>query len=271
MIKFPMPRYNFTIIGMLISIILSPFVQAQNKNIWNGKQCAVVLTYDDGTDFHLDNVIPVLDSLGLKETFYIPGHSQSVYKRMDEWKAVAANGHELGNHTLFHPCHGKSKGRKWVKPDYDLDNYTISRFLDEVRVNNTLLKALDGKTVRTFAYTCGDTSIGDSSFVPLLKNYVIAARTVKPGLNYIDSIDLFNIKCYSVHQPPVKDLINLVEQAEKENAMIVFLFHGVGGGAPYSISTEGHSRFVHYLKQHESEMWIAPLVDVVKFIKKQKE
>ena len=33
--------------------------------------CAVVITYDDAIDQHLDNARPVLDSLGLRATFYI--------------------------------------------------------------------------------------------------------------------------------------------------------------------------------------------------------
>ena len=257
---------------LIIFFITVSAVSAQtDRNIWNGRKCAVILTYDDATDFHLDNVIPVLDSLGLKATFYVPGHSRSLYSRMDEWKAAAREGHELGNHTLFHPCHGKSMNRKWVNPDHDLDNYTISGFMDEVRVNNTLLKAIDGKNIRTFAYTCGDTSIGDSSFVPLLKDYVIAARTTTPGLNHMDDTDLFRIKTYGVHQQSLSELTGLIEKAKKENAMIVFLFHGVGGGAPYSISTEDHSRFVHYLKQHEDELWIVPMVEAAEYIKNNQQ
>ncbi len=257
---------------LTLFLLAASTINAQeNKNIWNGKKCAVVLTYDDGTDFHLDNVIPVLDSLNLKATFYIPGSSKALYSRMDEWRAAAKEGHELGNHTIFHPCHGKSMGRKWVNPDYDLDDYSINRFMDEIRVNNTLLKAIDGKDMRTFAYTCGDTSIGDSSFVPLLKKYVIAARSTKPGLNYLNDVDLFGIKNYGVRKQSVEELIKLVEKAKKENAMIVFLFHGVGGGAPYSISTEDHSKFVHYLKEHESDMWITPMVNIAEFIKKKRQ
>ncbi|HNX78439.1 MAG TPA: sialate O-acetylesterase, partial [Prolixibacteraceae bacterium] len=43
-----------------------------NTKAWNGKTCCVVLTYDDGLNVHLDNAIPLLDSLGMKGTFYIP-------------------------------------------------------------------------------------------------------------------------------------------------------------------------------------------------------
>ena len=67
---------------------------------WHGKKCAVVLTYDDAIDQHLDNAIPLLDSQGLKATFYVTAFSSSVQRRMNEWKKLPAKGHELGNHTL---------------------------------------------------------------------------------------------------------------------------------------------------------------------------
>jgi len=249
---------------ILLTAGVNVTAQTDKPDFWDGKQCAVVLTYDDATNFHLDNVIPALDSLELRATFYVPGASASLYKRMDEWREAARKGHELGNHTIFHPCHGKSKNRKWVNPDYDMDNYTISKFIDEIKVNNTLLKAIDGKTVRTFAYTCGDTSIGDSSFVDLLKNYFIAARGVNPGVNYINSTNLFNIKTFGVKNKTAEELINLIEKEKSKNAMITLLFHGVGGGKPFSMTTEEHSKFIHYLKQNEDNIMIVPMVEAVK-------
>ncbi|HXO75349.1 MAG TPA: glycosyl hydrolase family 8, partial [Puia sp.] len=87
---------------------------------WHNKQCAVVLTYDDAIDIDLDNVLPELDSAGLKATFYLIGSSPVVKKRVKEWQKAAAEGHELGNHSLFHPCDGSKPGRGFVTPATDL-------------------------------------------------------------------------------------------------------------------------------------------------------
>src|SRR6187549_2205138 len=99
---------------VLLLILLSQFAYAQNKTPWNGKKCAVVLTYDDALNVHLDNVVPLLDSLGLKATFYLSAYFPGCKERIAEWRKVAAHGHELGNHTLFHPCLGNIPGRSWV-------------------------------------------------------------------------------------------------------------------------------------------------------------
>lgn len=255
-------------ISLLIIFVYSSLtIFAQNtNNYWNNKKSSVVLTYDDATDSHLDYVLPVLDSLNLKATFYIPGHSQCLYQRMDEWKALAKDGHELGNHTLFHPCHGKSLNRKWVNPEHDLDDYTVGQFLDEIRIQNTLLKAIDGKTQRTFAYTCGDLNVGGESIVPYMKDYFVAARDVQNGLNYQGKVNLYELKIVSVRGQSVDVLKSEVDKAIKENALLIFLFHGVEKGAPLSTTYAIHKELAEYIKSRESEIWVAPLIDVVELI-----
>lgn len=239
----------------------------QNKATWNNKKCAVVLTYDDAIDVDLDNAIPVLDSLNLKATFYIIGSSSVVNRRLNEWKKVAANGHELGNHSLFHPCDGSRPGRGFVTPETDLSKYTISRVVNEARINNTLLKAIDGKSKRTFAYPCGDTKIGDSLFYPLLRNDFVAARGVRSNMPSIDKVDLDDIDCYMINGQSAEYMIGLVEKAMQNHTLLVFLFHGVGGGHAINVGLQEHSQLLHYLKNHEQEIWIAPMADIADYIK----
>lgn len=128
---------KFVVFILLVSIGL--FSSAQNKRVWNNKNCAVVLTYDDALNVHIDNAIPVLDSLKLKATFYLSGYSGVLNSRMTEWETIAKKGHELANHTLFHPCTGKRPGREFVTADYDLNNYSLRRLTDEIKMTNTLL------------------------------------------------------------------------------------------------------------------------------------
>ena len=53
---------------------------------WNSKKAAVVLTYDDGLNVHIDNAATVLDSFGFKGTFYLPGNASALNNRIPEWK-----------------------------------------------------------------------------------------------------------------------------------------------------------------------------------------
>lgn len=236
-----------------------------HAQMWNGKKCAVVITYDDAIDQHLDNAAPLLDSLGLKASFYITAFSNSVQKRMNEWKNLDKKGHELGNHTLFHPCVG-GKGREWVKPEYDMRSYTVQQMIDETRMTNLFLQALDGKTKRTFAYTCGDMKIGDSSFIHAMKNDFVAARAVRNEMHKINEIDLYNVDCYMVNNHSAEEMIGWVKKAVASNSLLVILFHGVGGGNGLDVSLSAHRQFLTYLKQNEKDILIAPMVEVASHI-----
>ena len=248
--------------GFIISTI-----HAQSDTQWHHKKCAVVLTYDDGLNVDLTNAIPALDSLGLKGTFYVSDYFDGLKDQIFKWRRTAAEGHELGNYTIWHPCEGGRPGREFVRPDNDLNNYTVKRMTLEIKTMNNILKAIDGKTERTFAYPCGDTKIHDSLYFDDVRKDFIAARGVKPEMLTIDKIDLYNIGCYGINGETGEQLIALAKQALANHSLLVFLFHGVGGEHSLNVSLPAHSQLLHFLKQNERDIWVAPMIDVAQFIK----
>ncbi len=239
-----------------------------NSTPWRGKKAAVVLTYDDALNVHLDNVQPLLDSLDLRGTFYVSTYSEAFRNRINDWRSLSEKGHELGNHTLFHPCIG-NENRPWVNENYDMGTYTVKRMVDEIKINNTLLEALDGKKNRTFAFTCGDFEVGDGKvFIDELKNELSAARGVRSEMHQIDEIDVYDIDSYPIAGENGDQLIDLVKQAVETNSLLVFLFHGVGGEHSMDVSLPAHKQLVSYLKQNEKEVWTTTLIDAVENIKK---
>jgi peptidoglycan/xylan/chitin deacetylase (PgdA/CDA1 family) len=254
-------------LAVALSGATSPPAHAQSSKPWNNKQCAVVLTYDDAIDVDLDNAIPALDSLKLRGTFYLIGSSPAVARRLPEWRQAAKRGHELGNHTLFHACDGSLPGRNWVSADRDLSKYTVGRAVDEIRANNTLLAAIDGKATRTFAFPCGDQQIGGVYFYDQLKTEFAAARGVTPGLQKVADVNLNNVQCYGINGQSAQYMIDLVKQAQASHTLLVFLFHGVGGGHSLNVDLQAHRQLLRYLKAHEKDIWIAPMVEVAAKIK----
>lgn len=251
----------------------SPFEAqvADLGKLWHGKKAAVVLTYDDALDVHLDNVIPVLDSLGFKGSFYLSAAFPGSKNRIDDWKRVAEHGHELGNHTLFHPCDGSKPGRSWVSPQNDLSKYTTEEIVREIEMTNIFLESLDGKKTRTFAYPCGDMRTGEGSFVDAIHKQFVAMRGVSPRLNAIETIDLTNLNCYAVDDTNADQLISWAEKAREENAMLILLFHGVGGGHNLNVDLKKHNVFLSYLKDHQKDYWVPTLLDAAKHCMAQME
>jgi hypothetical protein len=131
---------------------------------------------------------------------------------------------------------------------------------------NNILKAIDGKSKRTFAYPCGDIKIHDTSYLDPLKNDFVAARGVKAEMLPIDKIDLYNVGCYTMNGQSADEMIALVKGAMATHTLLVFLFHGVGGEHSLNVSIEAHSGLLHFLKQNQNDIWIAPMIEVAEHI-----
>ena len=238
-----------------------------------GARCAVVLTYDDGLDEHLDNAAPDLESHGFRGTFFAPGQSESLYLRTDQWRALAARGHELGNHSIFHPCiydHGEKK-YDWLPPYAHLEDYSVDRLLDELVAANTLLKAIDGNSERTYGYTCSDTLAGNLSFVEDIEPMFVAARTgdntVVPDMS---TLDTYLVPSWCVVNPEFDELKAFVDKAAEMSTMAVFMFHGCGGGHRLDISRENHQKLLDYLAANPDKFYVDTFINTMKHVKAEK-
>ena len=237
------------------------------KKPWKGKKTAVVLTYDDALNVHLDNVIPALDSLSLKGTFYLTSSSDASRKRVNDWRKAAQNGHELGNHTVYHPCDASRPGMSWVKPEYDLSKYTLSQIQSEIRMCNAFLNAIDGKTKRTFAFTCGHKKVAEGEFIQSLSDEFVAARAVRHEMHSFEEQKLMDFDCYSMEGTTGEQMIELVKQAQNSGKLLVFLFHGVGGEHGLNVSKEAHSTLLHYLQENQNDIYVDTMLNVAEHIK----
>jgi sialate O-acetylesterase len=225
------------------------------------------LTYDDALNVHLDKVIPSLDSARLKGTFYLSGYFPGFKDRITDWKKAAQKGHEMANHTLFHPCTGNAPGREWVHAERDLSKYTLSRITDEIRMNNVLLESIDGKKKRTFAYPCGDSKVGDTSYVDNIKGDFVSARGVQGEYVQLGKADLYNVGSFMINGQTGEQMIDMVKKAMEQNNMIVFLFHGVGGEHALNVDLAEHRKLIKFLKSNEKDIWIAPFIEATEYIK----
>jgi peptidoglycan/xylan/chitin deacetylase (PgdA/CDA1 family) len=253
---------------LLVSLtVLALFSHAQNNNAWNGKRSAVVLTYDDGLQVHLAHTLPALDSFGLKGTFYISDYANNLQAQIGGWRKAAAGGHELANHTIWHPCEGGRPGREFVKGDYDMRLYTVRRIQDEIRAMNNLLQAIDGRGERTFAFPCGDTKVRDTAYLENMQAEFVAARGVSSQLPLLNEVNLYDFPGIMVNGQTGDELVALVKKAEAKGALLVFLFHGVSGEHGLNVSLPAHRQLLQYLHQQQQHIWTAPLVDVAQYVK----
>ncbi len=225
----------------------------------DGQSMAISLSYDDAIDSQLDNAIPSLNRHDLQASFYLTLASPTVRDRLGEWRAAAERGHELGNHTVDHPCSAALPDRDWVASYYDIDNYRLDQIVREVAVSNSFLHAIDGRTERTFTPPCGDIIVSGENYLPAVRDQFVAIKfyeEVEPG--------------FAAGWGPVEvsgqELIDRVE-SEAANGTRLFnvLFHGVGGDY-LAVSAEAHEELLEYLAGNQDIYWVDSYINIMKHV-----
>lgn len=253
--------------------------QAAKEFSWpNGTLGAVTLSYDDAIRNHYEYVAPSLNKNGLRATFYVTIDRAGFTQNPNVWRRVARMGHELGNHSLFHPCRKEHPDEHtWLPDEYNLCDYTARRWLREMLVANFALQLIDGKTERTFGNTCCDNYIGRGENKVCLEQLVpqlfvaargeLVSRTIDPG-----RINFTNLGHYSGDRKTFERLRGEIESAVREGKWIFYMFHGVGKGThSLYIEKAEHDKLVRYLGENKHRIWAAPAVDVVKYIRQYKD
>ena len=246
---------------LIITMMATMATQAVAGPWPDGKRAAVVLTYDDALVSQLDIAIPALDAAGLKGTFFLIG-SKITPEQIARWRSAAAEGHELGNHTIRHAC--PQANYPPAKKIDTSETYDVDTMLAEIRTMNTMLTAIDGKLQHSYATPCGQHLAGGVDYLPALRasGSVRYTRSADPSEHPFDPM---NVPAHFFPSSATgADLIAAVQNAERKGGMIVFGFHGVGGDY-LSVSAQAHAQLVAYLKAHAGTIWVAPFSTVMDY------
>src|SRR4051812_42358810 len=126
----------------MTTVVLCKDLMAQHADTtfkWpDGKQTAISLTFDDARFSQVDTGTALLDSYGIKATFFVV--PSNLEERLEGWKKAVAKGHEIGNHTMHHPCTGNFL---WSRENA-LENYTLDDMRHELFECNKRVKELLG-------------------------------------------------------------------------------------------------------------------------------
>lgn len=235
----------------------------------NGARAAVNLAYDDALDSQLDHALPALDRYGFKGSFYPTLSSPVVRERLDEWRAAASRGHELGNHSLFHQCSASLPDRGWVKSYHDLDEITVDEMRENIELANTMLFAIDGRSERTFTVPCGDLEAGGQSYVDAVKPFFVAIKSMAGGVTPdMKTLDPYSVGVVAPVGLTGEQLIAIAREAAEEGTMANFTFHGIGGDY-LSVSTEAHEQLLKHLAANPDVYWVDTFLNIMKYVKNE--
>jgi len=239
---------------LFLLIFLTLAANAQKITWPNHKKAVIVLTYDDALESQLNNAVPQLEAAHFPATFFLTGDINS--QTIPRWRALSKRGFELGNHTIFHPCLSSDDN---PTPS---DNYTPYGIIKEIDVMNHLLFAVDGKTSRTFAYPCTETTVGGKDYVDTLRKYALVKYARVGGdtdaiVTDFKHLDLLQVPSYGLEDGTSGEkLIAYVKEVVKRGGMGVIMLHGIGGDY-ITTSSRAHQELITYLKNHRREIWVA--------------
>ena len=231
---------------------------------------AISLTFDDGRSSQLKIAVPRLNELGLRATFYLTPH-EDYDRELAPWREVADAEHELGNHTVNHPCacnHRLTNGADRLV----LEDLTLADMEIEVTKASQRLRALvPQQRDLSFAYPCYQSFVGRGlrrqSYVPVVVRHCIAGRGLGeiPFANDPYRCDLAYVWSWPCERMRAAELIGLAEQAVDRGHWGIMVFHGVNDGS-LPVAEVDLIGLLTFLARQSDRIWTAPVADVARWI-----
>lgn len=226
-----------------------------------GKRCALSLSFDDARPSQLDAGLPILDRAEFRATFYVV--PVRFLPRVDEWRAAAGRGHEIGNHTTTHPCSGKAE---WSRSNA-VEDYTLERIAKEIDDATDTIKSSLGVSPVTFAYPCGERHVGRDagrqSYEPLVNERFLYARGDAVLNSPVD------IRVRSSDRAELGALLGHLEEARRRGGWLITVGHEVGPPEhPDSLTTlqDVLEAFCRKISEEMPDVWVATVADAARLV-----
>lgn len=242
----------------------------------NNADMCVTLTYDDGTQSHLDLVAPLLKRYGLCASFY-PVLDLGFYSKLDSWRQMACAGHELGHHMITHAVRKYSQSgemlrfKDWVNEDLKLELYSIRRWKYEMWLGNKILGLATNRKHRTFTYPANERYFNTPDGIMFLDNDI--SRKFR-GVRAFESTEPITSRhlCFGAlphiggNANPTSVIIDKIEKYQRKHLRPWYIlnFHDFSD-EPSGLSTSigEHEKLIKYLAENQSRIAVMTVADAV--------
>lgn len=214
-----------------VSLCTAQGYKSGNSNVGNpafqwpeGIKMAISFTFDDARLSQIDQCIPLLDQYGVKGTFYVS--IDNLINRVEAWQQAVKNGHDIGNHTMEHPC---ARNFGWTG-EHALEKYTLSKMEGELDSANQAIEAILGVKPVSFAYPCGQTYVGEGidtkSYVPLIAAKFETGRTwMDEEPNDPSLCNFFQLTGIKLDGKSFEDVKLIIESAKNTGKWLILAGH----------------------------------------------
>lgn len=234
----------------------------------DARKAALSLTFDDGPPSQVDAGIPVLDKHEVKATFYaLPS---KVDMRLDGWRAAVRGGHEIGNHSMTHPCSGNFG---WSRQNA-LEDLTLDQVDVDILAANDAIRERLGVTPTAFAYPCGQSTVGRGenvqSYVPLIaRRFQTGRRWLSESSNDPAYCDLAQVAGMKMDGVDPETLIGLVDDAIEHGSWLVLCAHEVLPDLR-CLPADHLDALCAYARSRSDVLWTDTVTAIASYIKQER-
>lgn len=210
---------------------------------WNGYTGAASFTYDDARTSQLPNLIPQLDALGVKATFFLTyGAGGDLASRKADWIKAAKNGHELANHTYDHQ-------------NVTAGNTQVAKMAADLRGFDPVVEAV------TFAYpNCavgGESVVSAEAFIGRGCGGASYAWGTQPS-------NWMNVQGLILSNNNIQPAVTALNSAKSANTWVSMIVHDVKANPDqYSLTVENNKTMVQ--QALTNKMWVATYQEIAAY------
>jgi peptidoglycan/xylan/chitin deacetylase (PgdA/CDA1 family) len=217
-----MPRFSVRATSLLAVLLAAAPAHA-----------SVALTFDDGYQSAWDVARPVLQQRGLPATFFIiSGRLGGKHLTPLELRALAADGFEIGSHTVDH--------RRLTRLPADVAEVEMTQSKAE-------LEAIIGEPVVDLAYPYGDY---DAAVEARCLAIYLTCRAFGPGAVNVPGFDRGAVRAFGVDaNVSARQVRAWMELGRAPDTLVVLVYHQLGDPpkAPYGHSARSYASEMQYL------------------------
>lgn len=242
-------------------------IQKKSDFQWpEGIKMGLSLTFDDARLSQVDKGIPLLDQYGVKATFYIS--PENMLKKADAWKEALNNSHEIGNHTVVHPCSGNFE---WSRHKA-LEDYTLQKMAAELDSASKFIEYHLGVHPVSFAYTCGQTFVGrgknTKSYVPVVATLFESGRGwLDEGPNDPAYCDMSKLTGMELDGKSFDEIMLLIASAKNKGQWLILAGHEMDESGNQTSLLLTIEAICIYASDSTSGIWIDTVHNIAAYIK----
>jgi peptidoglycan/xylan/chitin deacetylase (PgdA/CDA1 family) len=181
---------------------------------------------------------------------------------------IALGNQEIGNHSTTHPC--SINFRPGAK---GLEGMTLEELGRDLDKANEEIRRMTGLTPVSFAYPCGQSTVGRGegvqSYVPLI------AKRFTSGRGYYDEMGNYPFVCdfakllgLATDDMDFAGMKRLIETARNSSRWVIFCGHEIGPRKFQSTEAEALRALADYVNDPANGVWVDTVGNITSHVRK---